>query len=247
MILVQYGIPEDEIPSLITYVRKLPPIEIYTEMLYEYAVHIREVFKLASASLDAFFSDKPNPLDLNIHNPGLIKNAKTLTHRHLAWASIIFQAEPYLQIECKKYNVQLPPKRSDLLKILWLEECIFDFYPLTLNCYEELSGWQLDEISLYTRKFDQGEIRADLYKHKCSKWEGWREKLVSDCSFTELLRMIPWTLFCAWVLTKYRNRLLGFEAWEDSMGFTKKKSNKGKTAIINKEIKHYPGRGKGKK
>lgn len=228
------------------YVSRLPPPELCQGLKEKASFNIGAYWFWLGQSLEAFFSDKSDPLWVKGLTEEFCAIVQGGTHKYLMWSAIIFQGERFLKSEAQERGINYPfHKRSDLLKCLALEECQTTIWFSRQECWESYSEAQRNERASTVRQCLCGVMSKTQLSARKKRWAKEDTKLSRD---NAVIRrdLMPWTYFCGEVFEKYRKKLPGFEAWADAVGILATNSRLKKFAFLNGELKEYPGRGKGK-
>jgi hypothetical protein len=210
---------ELEIKEAAVYINSLPPVEqwvkIRTLLPPHVAVNTDNIWKWLGLTLHAFFGDYRNPLPESGLTEGLQQLIQEKHTEYTLLSLLIFQAEPFLQQEAIAQNLQISwEKRSDILKGLAYEDCIFgillDLTSLTEDWTSHSERSRSDRLTIINR-FMVGELtEEEIAEHK-KKWIREDAKLLRPSLKVE--EECPFTYFCYFVFWKYRKHLPAYEAW----------------------------------
>jgi hypothetical protein len=228
-----FGLEMKDVLDFKNYIAELPPIRDCNDVSPEIERRLKAYWYWLGESLDAFFLDKPDPLVRQGLSEVFREFIQRHSNRYLMWTIGIYQAERFLRDEAKSQGIEyLFNKRSDLLKILALEECLSILFFCSQELWVSLSEAQRIERVSTGRRYIRGEISQTQLEARIKRWD-------KDA----FGRIMPWTSFCFMVFGKYNKKIPCFEAWADAIGFTPKKSRLKKFAIVNGQLKEYQGRG----
>lgn len=191
--------------------------------------------------MDAFFSDRSNPLENSGLNDTLQAVIQDNSNRYIVLSALIFPLEKFFKKEARTLGKNYPfNKRSDLLKELALEECRYKTLLSLQEHWESHSEQQRNERLRDTQKYLQGEISKDPYELQRKRWTKEDTKLQRDNTLG--FKAMPWMHFYIEVFTKYRKKLPAFEPFIETLGIPKYGGIK-KFVIIDRIFRDYPGRG----
>lgn len=189
-------------------------------------------------SLDAFFSGTSDPIDkLGLEN-SVSEEIKHNANKYLQLSILVFQGEDFLRGEAHAIGIPwIWQSRSDLVKQLALEDCLAELWVSFQECWESHSQSQVAERVRDINKFFTEDIQ--ITRGQKVRWQREDNKLQRQEQPIGF-----WTRFCCEVFTKHRKQLPNFNAWVSSMN---QGSHPKKWAVINRQAKRYPGRGKSEK
>ncbi len=223
-----------------------PPLEEWIEIRQiiapQNAVNTQLYWNWLGRSLDAFFSDRPDPLAESNLSETLQAVIQSNSNRYIILSLLIFQGEKFLRQEAQALGFDYPfTKRSDLLKELALEDCRFAINLSLQKHWESHSERQRSERLRDTQKSLQSGTPIKTTQLK--RWAKEDAKLHRDGTLS--VKTMPWMCFCVEVFSKYSKKLPAYSAFIDTLGIPEYGHVK-KFAILNREFKPYPGRGSSK-
>lgn len=234
------------------YIRTMPPAEQWQEIRKfissDHAFRIELYWQWLGRSLDAFFSDKPNPLQasencLSAEFKQFIQRSQS---KYVLWSLMLFEAEGEITkaIQATNFSYPLPlKKRSDFLKAIALEELDRDVAVYSQQLYESRSGAQTWERWQECIKVVKGEKHPNQSTLK--RWQKEDSKLQRDRPNLNR-EASPLTFFLVDVFEKHHKTLPSFDAWLRAMTPPRPPEMK-KFRVINGDVIRSPERGKGKK
>lgn len=237
-----------ELRSTAAYIKRLPWLvqqwgEIRRKLTPTIASSIEGSWPLLGLSLDAFFSDNPNPLPaLGLDNEVESMIQKETT-KYLSLSLLLFQAEHYLRREANEQGINIENfRRSDFVKLWAIEGCICEIVLYLQSHWEGYSAAQWKERQRESLRYANGEIEESTWEQMLKRWQREDSKLALGSPPPE--SCMPFTEFCLEVFKKYRSKLPEFphftELWLDE-DFPLK------TFIINGESKESKRRKRKKK
>lgn len=236
--------------ELAFYLSKFPPIEIWQQLKLnlspETARGFENLYIWAGRYLDRFLEQQANPLpdsDLPEELQTYIESKATFW---LLQGNLAFQAEKYVKAELENQGLTYTWQSwADLNKQLILEEFKYLICLESLDFWESLSVRSLEDSSRDAIKFLDDSISDTVFKRSCDKWEKDKSKLKNLFNDAEIKReLMPWTIFFSQTCEKYKKKLPGFLPW--AKFYPQNLPPSTKFAIVNGQLKKYPGRGQGK-
>ncbi len=238
-------IEKSELRSAAAYIKQLPGMlqqwsEIRQELAPRIASSIEGSWPLLGISLDAFFSDVPNPIpsfNLGEAVEGMIQKESA---KYLSLSILLFQAEHFLRKEALDQGIDIENlRRSDFVKTWALEWCICEIVLYLQTHGEGYSASQWKERKRESIRYASRKIEETKWELLQIRWQQEDSKLSLGSPPPE--SCMRFSQFCIEVFKKYREKLPEFahftELWLDE-DFPLK------TFIINGETKESKHRGK---
>lgn len=238
----------EELRSVAAYIGGFPPLEEWVEIRQTIdprnAVNTQFYWEWLGRSLNAYFSEKSDPLEDSGLNDTLQAVIQDNSNRYIILSVLIFQGEKFLKREAKTLGKNYPfNKRSDLLKELALEDCRYGILLSLQKHWESHSERQRNERLREYQKHLKGEI-SEINSTQLKRWEKEDSKLHRDDTLGS--KAMPWMYFCMEVFTKHRKKLPAFKPFIETLGIPKYGGIK-KFIIIDRIFRDYPGRGSSKR
>ena len=240
----------DELRNAAIFISGLPPLEMLGKMMQllasdpEIAEYIRSCFKWAGISLDAFYGDASDPLSDSGLDETMQKIVQDRSNTYLIFSALIFQGEKFLKQEAKAEGIEYPfKKRSDLLKMVALEDCFHEIELSLQTHWDSYSEAQRNERLRDSQKYLNGDMSEDRFKLIKERWAKEDAKLHRD-DISLALKTLYWKPFCLYVFEKHRKKLPAFNALVATLGVPEGKH--GKFTIVNGRSQATPGRGPGR-
>lgn len=250
---------KQELKKIALYVLGLPPAEIrdLLRSSIEPESYIGTIiyWNWVGGYLDAYFNDKSDPLTQFEDQENLrcwVELARYRGNAYIQQSILIFQAERWIKSEAAESGIEYPfKKRSDLLKHLFLEDCLNYVAKFSEGFHESYSRKQAVERLADSCKYLSGEKNMIPAK----QWERW-QKEDSKLNKEDLYKYRPWNKFCKQVFENHKRNLPSFNAYVAALNeFTwlyghpesPCYEHAKKYSIQDGVIKDYPGRSKGKK
>ncbi|MBE8968686.1 hypothetical protein IQ277_21430 [Nostocales cyanobacterium LEGE 12452] len=228
---------KQELQSLALYIKELPPDDLRIKITTEMLDSIVQFWELLGKALDAYFSDKENPIP---SLEGVTEEFKEMMQgwvdHYLNLSVLLFKTEHLIRQEAEIQGFSVKNlKRSDLLKHLAFEHCLFNITLTKQKYWESLDKRQNQERSREVVKLFDGETIPEATKER---WEQEDKKLLRSVDLSELLKF---TNLCGQIFMQQHN-LPEAKKWV-SHG---KNSKFSKFAVVNGVPTKIPGRGKDK-
>jgi hypothetical protein len=199
----------------------------------------QEMWLLIGATLDAFYNDKPNPLtelDLSQELKSIIQKAVS---QKLILAIIIFESEHFIKQAAESNEIEYPfEKRSDLIKCLIFEECLWQTILILQDCKESISFSQFKERSRIEQKYFNNKISDEEYLEFNKKWDKEDSKLQQP-DLPDEREIKFWTCFCNQVFMEYKKQIPSIKMWASTFDIPKGKFKK--TMVINGRVRQFKG------
>lgn len=216
-------IEKSELRPAAAYIKQLPGIlqqwsEIRQKLAPRIASSIEGSWPLLGTSLDAFFSDAPNPIpSLNLGEE-VERMIQRETAKYLSLSILLFQAEDFVRKEALDQGIDIENlRRSDFVKIWALEGCICEIVLYLQSHWEGYSASQWKERKRECLRYASGEIEESAWELMLERWQREESKLALGTPPPE--SYMPFTQFCLEVFKKYRSKLDEFyhftELWLD--------------------------------
>ncbi len=205
---------KSELKPAAAYISGLPKVirewaKIREELEPDIMISIENFWPLLGISLDAFFSDAPNPLFSLQLDEDVERLIQKHTSKYLSLSILLFQAESFLREEAHAQGIPLNNlKRSDFLKIWAIEECLGETLLYLQNHWEGYSRNQWKERRRESQRYAEGEISESRWEILNARWAKEDSKLALGEPPPE--SQMPFTKFCLDVFKKYRQRLPEF-------------------------------------
>jgi hypothetical protein len=197
-------------------------------------------WKWLGISLDAYFSDIPDPMLTAGLPQDFITQIQLAVQKYLSLSVVIFQSEHLIRSEAKRCNLPVDNySRSGLLKIWACEESLCHLHTLQMNYHESLSSAKWSERSREIQKYVEGEV-IDLNSTTLKRWNKEDKKLIQE----KLDHLTPFTDICMRVFMTNKDKI---PALRDFMRNWQPDRKLNKFTISKGFFKPYPSRGKGKK
>lgn len=214
---------KSELKPAAAYIKRLPLLfqewfEVREKLAPRIAASIEGSWPLLGLSLDAFFSDMPNPLpDLNL-GEGVERMIQCETAKYLSLSILLFQAEHFLRREAIAQGINIENlRRSDFVKIWAIEGCICEIVLYLQTHWEGYSASQWKERKRESLRYADGEIEETAWERMLKRWQEEDSKLALGNPSPE--SCMPFSQFCLEVFRKYRSKLPEFshftELWLD--------------------------------
>lgn len=238
---------KSELKLAAAYIKRLPRLlqewsEIREKLDPLIASSIEKSWPLLGMSLDAFFSDSPNPLPEFNLGEEVERMIQAETAKYLSLSLLLFQSEHFLRSEALNQGIDLENlRRSDFLKLWAFEGCICEIVLYLQFYWEGYSRAQWKERKRETLRHANREIEEQAWEQMLKRWQREDSKLALGDPPPE--SCMPFSQFCIEIFKKYRSQLPEFphftELWLDA-DFPLK------AFIINGEPKTSKHRGKRK-
>jgi hypothetical protein len=161
---------KSELRPAAAYIKRLPGLiqqwgEIREKLAPMIASSIEGSWPLLGLSLDAFFSDLPNPLpDLNLGEE-VERMIQTETAKYLSLSLLLFQAEHFLRKEANAQDIDIEKlRRSDFVKIWALEGCFCEVVLYLQSHWEGYSQAQWKERKRESIRYANKEIEESAWE-----------------------------------------------------------------------------------
>jgi hypothetical protein len=240
---------QGELKSVAAYISTLPPREEWVDICQlippQIAVTIHKTWEWLGVSLDAFFSDEPNPLPNSGLDEALQQVIERKSSKYRILSSLFFEAEHLIRAEARQFKItpsfdQRFPRRSDLIKVWALEECRHGVLIWLQEFWESHSQKQISERLANIDRYHRGELSKEEFTTLQAKWEEEDRKLQRNIPDISSIR--PWSYFFAGVFEVYADKLPSFNAFA-AIETTVDDDFK-KFFVVNREYQGYPSRGK---
>lgn len=238
-----------ELKAIADFMSNLPPKswqDIWGKLDPIVAENMKAAWLVTGKSLDAYFSEQPNPIyDLDI--PEAFKEyIQRQTSFYATLTLVMFEAEAFIRQEAEKLGIAFVTNwsRKDFVKNWMVEDCAESIWLYTQEFWESQSPTKVNDRLKDLKKITNGTLSSDRAKLLYSRWESEDSKLHRpQKSFNK-----PWISFCINVFSIYRKEIPSLPALEALIfkPIPNKVFNE-KFAINNGKKVVYPGRGKGKK
>lgn len=234
-----------ELRSVAAYIEGLPLLEARVQVRQkvdpENAANTELYWRWLGKSLDAYFSDKSDPLETSGLDDTFQAVIQHNSNMYINFSTLIFQGEKFLKKEAKILGRNYPfDKRSDLIKQIAYEEYDYKTFLSLQKHWESHSKRQRDERLRENQKFAQGRISEKKYNILLERWSKEDAKLQRDGTPAFLLF---WTHFCANVFDKYKKNLPAYKDLIKELGIPKY-GNVKKFVIIDGIFSDQPSRGR---
>lgn len=211
-----------ELKVAATYISQLPPLDewihIKPELNLNFSMRTEVFWQWLGKSLEAFFDNDSNPISDPKVEEQLLQCASRMpqliqfkTTQYILYAVLIFQAEKYLEKEAEKAELNYCYKRSELLKILALEECKWSIL-ISIGDFESPSYAQICNRLRDWHMYQSEKIDENTLLNRVKQWDKEDAKLLNTLPPDYVIR--PWTNFCNCVFEKYRAELPAIEAFD---------------------------------
>lgn len=234
-----------EMRDFASYLSTLPPLEKWVEIRQllppQVAVNTQLTWQWTGISLEAFFSDQPNPLP----SSGLDE----ILQRHIEWksahyrilASLFFEAEHLIREEAKNLNINPSfdlrfPRRSDLIKKWALEECRHGIIISLQKFWESHSHKQISDRLKVISRYHSGELSKEQMQSLSIEWDNEDSKIQQSLDIA-LIR--PWSCFFAEIFEAHATELPSFFAFATQPSLI---DDFKKFFIVERQYREYPGR-----
>jgi hypothetical protein len=230
------------------YASTLPPWgdwrEAFRQIDPSVATNLSCSYRWLGKTLDAFFSDKPNPLPSSGLEEELQRVIQKESNFYVVLSLALFEAEPYLRDEANRAGLKFVEamRRSDMVKIWMREMCAHLVYVYLQNLWEGTPPQHLKERRREYLKIFSGETSEEKFNILFARWEKEDSKLQrpEPLAFEEVF---PWINFCLYVFVIYEKKIPSINTfWREMTSPTISH----KFSIINKKYQKYRGRGKSK-
>lgn len=227
------------------YLSTLPPLEKWVEIRQllppQVAVNTQLTWRWTGISLEAFFSDEPNPLPGSGLDEALQQHIEWKSSHYRILASLFFEAEHFIREEAKKLNINPSfnlrfPRRSDLIKMWALEECRHGILLWLQKFWESHSSKEISDRFKAIKKYHNREITKEQMQSLLSKWSHKDTKLQQSLDI-ESTR--PWSCFFAEIFEKHATELPSFHAFATHSSLT---DDFKKFFIVEGQYRGYPSR-----
>lgn len=228
---------KQELQSFALYIKELPPDDLRREITTEMLDYIVPFWELLGKGLDAYFSDKEDPIP---SFEGITEEFKEMIQEwvdyYLNLSVLLFKTEHLIRQEAERQGFPVKNlKRSDLLKRLAFEHCLLNITLTKQKYWESLDKRQNQERSREVVKLFDGETIPEATK---KRWQPEDKKLLRSVDLSELLKF---TNLCGQIFMQQRN-LPQAKEWLSH----RKNSKFSKFAVVNGVPTKIPGRGKDK-
>lgn len=233
-----------ELKAAAAYISGLPPLDEWVEirpLLEPRTAANTELFWCwVGKSLDAFFSDRSDPISESGLHPLLQQVIQEQTSEYIVLSALLFQAEKFIKLEAQQIGLPYPfTSRSDLLKVWALEGYRWSCALWLQECFESPTAAQMNERLGDYRKFFRGEVALNEREKRWAKEDAKRHGSLPSAQIIQ-----PWTYFCMCVFEKYKGQLPALRPFLESFGPPASLKNFKKFGIIDQRYREYPGRGK---
>jgi hypothetical protein len=238
-----------ELKAIADFMQNLPPKswqEIWNSLDPLVVTNMKAAWIATGKSLDAYFSDQPNPIyDLNI-SEAYKAYIQRETSFYATLTLVMFEAEKFIRQEASKLGMDFVKNwsRKDFVKNWMIEDCAESIWLYSQEFWESQSPKKVNDRLKDLGKISNGELSNERAKILYSRWDSEDSKL---CRPEKHIQK-PWTSFCNNVFGLYRKDIPSLVALE-ALIFKPipDKIFTAKFAINNGQKTVYPGRGKGKK
>lgn len=230
------------------YASKLPPWrdwqEAYVQLDPLVAANINSSYQWLGKTLDAFFSDEPNPLPCSGLKDELQKTIQRESNFYVVLSLVFFEAEPYVRKEASQAGIQFVStmRRSEMVKFWMREMCAHLVYIYLQDLWEGSSPAHLKERTREYLKIFSNETSSEKFNILFSRWKQEDFKLQRPEPL-DFEKIFPWTNFCLYAFIKHEKNIPSINTFWREMTNS---SISQKFAIINGKYQVYRGRGKGK-
>jgi hypothetical protein len=203
-----------ELKSTAAYIKQLPGLlqqwsEVREKLVPRLASSIEGSWPLLGLSLDAFFSDLPNPLPALNLGEEVERMIQTETAKYLSLSILLFQSEHFLRGEAITQGINIENlRRSDFVKIWAIEGCICEIVLYLQTHWEGYSASQWKERKRESLRYASGEIEETAWEQMLKRWQQEDSKLALGDPPPE--SCMPFSKFCIDVFKKYHDRLPEF-------------------------------------
>lgn len=211
-----------------------------------------------SKSLNAFFSDESDPFS----NPEVIEEInqqlasiycdlppedinkkieviKLSSTKYRIFTNLIFEGEKFIKADLEKIGVSTNFKRSELLKQIAFEECIWRIMSWLYD-WEAPSNRQASDRLRKWKKYKAGQIDKKTVLDYDKQWDKEDKKLLNTLPPFE--RVCSWTSFCLKVFEKYSKELHSYaslQAFEEPPSGNDFRTKYKKFAIFEGEYREH--------
>jgi hypothetical protein len=257
-----------ELKASAEYAKTLPPIALWEAFKEEglsnkVSICYQQYWFEVGTRLEAYFGDLSEPLPSPEIDALLQELIQTGSYYYQITGLLIYQSERLLKKQASDMGLEYPFEgRSDLLKILMLEDCLQFLELLEQECYQSLAASKWLGNFHTGAKCLNGEISLDATKKLAQESIKDEEKLKNQLNYhTQEQQLQFWNTFCLCCWYTHREELKAYKAWVDALDgyrtlFTRKKSpaykKEAKFAVVRDfsgliDLVLYPGRGEGQK
>lgn len=236
------------------YFSSLPPVEERDKIPNTEFLLILLYWYWLGQAIEAYFSDKPNPLFAANLSPELIKLINNSVSRYLKLSIVFFNTERILRDEAENQDIPYLRElsRSDFLRIWAREECFLQVNLLQQKYWESHGKRQNEERKREIIKYfrvrndddndddnDDGvtEEKLEILKQRWAKEDAKLYQKINPNNF------MPFTQFCLSIFKKNKREISGIEdfikTWYKGMDFKK-------FTVVKGNVKNSRGRGRDK-
>lgn len=227
---------------------QLLPVEQWSDnaLLPDNSAYLSRLWFSVGFCLKAEWTGQPNPFS-TLENSAFRKTVQMFVARYLALKNVLFEVEPFIKEACRMLNRPEPPNRETLLCLLAMEEASILWWLYGQEYFEGTSESDLLKFIRCVEKYGIGRIGTE--QELISIHENSKASLNPTMQPEMPTEFMPWTRICFAAILANKKHLPSFTQWvqvsfrgqfELTKGF-------GKFVVVNKEVKRYPGRGKGKR
>lgn len=219
-------------------------------------------WNLIGRYMDAFLRDDTDPLQLVKGSEAGKDYIRKFGNYYIQLSLIVFQAEHLIREEVERLGLDYPfQKRSQLIKMLMLEDCMTELCKQLSTFYESPSASEMEQTAEILSHFLDGAVKfagkaqptgTDTLTH--NKAEKQIQKMANLLDKTSNVGYEPnkfrfWNELCLRVFGANRQQISGYAAFETALhtAAVPVKGTFKKYGYNMGEFSEYPGRGKGKK
>lgn len=234
--------------EIAVYASSLPPWADWREAFHQMdpraATNLSSSYRWLGQTLDAFFSDAPNPLPSSGLEKELQKAIQKESNFYVVLTLVFFEAEPYVRDEARRVGLNFVEtmRRSEMVKFWMREMCAHLVYVYLQDLWEGTPPARLKERKREYLKIFFNETSKEKFNILFSRWEKEDSKLQRPEPL-DFEQFFPWINFCLYAFVNHEKEIPSINTfWREMTNPTISQ----KFSIINKRYQVYRGRGKGK-
>ena len=166
-----------ELKPIATYAKRLPAGElgklwerIKASISPDIAANTETYWQLLGAHLDAFFGDEPDPIAEMLEPEWQQDYIRAYGNYYLQLSLVVFHSESLIKSECKERGIEFPfKKRSELVKVLMMEDCLQELCKPLSEFYESLSVKDMRDVTQLLTGIAEDRIQIGMRQCRASQ------------------------------------------------------------------------------